>query len=466
MNFHDDIDAYGVAPAIIAENGEQTSYTGLLEVADAIGQLLPSRSLVFCLCDSNLESLAAYVGLLRARSVPLLLNKDIHADAFSKLLHDYRPAYLWLPQDSVTSSMPGRPVHHFGAYVLLKTDFVQDYPLHPDLALLMTTSGSTGSPLLVRQSYRNLHSNAAAIVQYLGITRQDRPITSLPMSYTYGLSIINSHLLKGCTILLNCKTLMDRSFWEMLKTHGATSFGGVPYVYEMLHRLRFERMSLPSLRYLTQAGGRLSPALSRHFADLCQEKGIRYITMYGQTEATARMAYLPSEYASSKAGSIGIAIPGGEFWLEDEAGRPITDHDTTGELVYRGENVAMGYARSREDLGKGDENGGVLRTGDLACRDTDGYYYITGRKKRFLKLFGNRINLAELEQLAGEVGYPCVCAGEDDHVRIYTTDREHHAEIKRHVVERTGLHASGFEVLYIERIPRNAAGKILYSALR
>lgn len=466
MNFYDDIDGFGTAPAIIADNGEQTSYTGFLRIADDIGRSLPARCLVFCLCDNNLESLAAYVGLLRARSVPLLLNQGIHADLFDKLLRDYRPAYLWLPETSLGADIPGQPVHRFGAYVLLKTAFAPDYPLHQDLALLMTTSGSTGSPLLVRQSYRNLDSNAEAIARYLGIMQQDRPITTLPMSYTYGLSIVNSHLLKGCTILLNSKTLMSREFWEMLKTHGATTFGGVPYVYEMLQRLRFERMSLPSLSYLTQAGGRLSPELSRHFAKLCQEKGIRYVTMYGQTEATARMAYLPSEQALSKAGSIGIAIPGGEFWLEDEAGKPIARHDTTGELVYRGENVTMGYASGWADLAKGEENGGVLRTGDLARRDADGCYYITGRKKRFLKLFGNRINLEELEQLAAEVGYSCVCAGEDDHVRIYTTDREHHAEIKRHVVERTGLHASGFEVRYIERIPRNDAGKILYSALQ
>lgn len=466
MNFYHDIDAYGAAPAVIGEDGEQISYAKLLQIADAVGRLLPPRSLVFCLCDNNLESLAAYVGLLRAGAIPVLLNKGIHADSFGKLMRDYRPAHLWLPASSVTAGVPGQPVYRFGSYVLLKTGFTEDYQPHPDLTLLMTTSGSTGSPLMVRQSYRNLHSNAAAIAQYLGITQQDRPITTLPMSYTYGLSIINSHLLRGCTILLNSKTLMDRGFWDMLKTHRATTFGGVPYVYEMLQRLRFQRMSLPSLSYLTQAGGRLSPDMSRHFAELCQEKGIRYFTMYGQTEATARMAYLPSEHAASKAGSIGIAIPGGEFWLEDEAGRPIADHDASGELIYRGDNVAMGYASGYQDLDKGDENGGVLRTGDLARRDADGYYYVTGRKKRFLKLFGNRINLEELEQLAGESGYPCVCAGEDDRVRIYTTDEAHHAEIKRHVVERTGLHASGFEVIHIARIPRNETGKIMYSALR
>lgn len=468
MNFYDDIDLYGAAPAIISDTNEQTSYADFLAIADAIGSRMPRRSLVFCVCENNIESLAAYVGLLRARSVPVLVNHGIHAELFDKLLRDYRPAYLWLPQGraGADDGTLGQPVHRYGGYVLLRTGYDIDYSLHQDLALLMTTSGSTGSPMLVRQSYRNLDSNADAISQYLDITQADRPITTLPMNYTYGLSILNSHLLKGCTILLTGKTLMDKAFWELLKTHQATTFGGVPYVYEMLRRLRFQRMSLPSLKYLTQAGGRLSAELSREFAELCQEKDVRYVTMYGQTEATARMAYLPSEHAVAKAGSIGVAIPGGQFWLEDDAGQPIPGSDTTGELVYRGDNVSMGYAAHCGDLAKGDENGGVLRTGDLARRDADGHYYVVGRKKRFLKLYGNRINLEELEQLAGSTGYPCVCAGEDDHVRIYTTDLQHHAEIKQFVVERTGLHPSGFEVIHIDQIPRNDAGKILYSALR
>jgi long-chain acyl-CoA synthetase len=288
----------------------------------------------------------------------------------------------------------------------------------------------------------------------------------LPMSYTYGLSIINSHLLKGCSIILTKKTLMDKAFWGLLKTKEATTFGGVPYVYEMLKKLRFSRMELPSLKILTQAGGKMDPDLTREFATICEQKGIRFFIMYGQTEATARMSYLPSEYAISKAGSIGSAIPGGKFWLEDDSGNIIAGSDTIGELVYKGDNVTMGYAASCRDLCKGDENGGILRTGDMAKRDADGFYYIVGRKKRFLKLFGNRVNLDEVEQLIKGLGFSCVCAGEDDHLRIYTSDIENQAAIKNFVSERTGIHSSGFDVLYIESIPRNEAGKVIYSALK
>ena len=194
-------------------------------------------------------------------------------------------------------------------------------------------------------------------------------------------------------------SLIDKAFWVLLKTKEATTFGGVPYVYEMLKKLRFPRMDLPNLKILTQAGGKLSRELSEEFATICEQKGIRFLVMYGQAEAAPRMSYLPSEYAISKAGSIGIAIPGGEFWLVDDNGNVIPDSDTVGELIYKGDNVTMGYAASCEDLCKGDENGGVLKTGDMAKQDADGFYYIVGRKKRFLKLFGNRVNLDEVEQL-------------------------------------------------------------------
>jgi acyl-coenzyme A synthetase/AMP-(fatty) acid ligase len=187
--------------------------------------------------------------------------------------------------------------------------------------------------------------------------------------------------------------------------------------------------------------------------------------MYGQTEATARMSYLPPQYAVSKAGSIGIAIPGGKFWLEDENGQIIQENNTVGELVYKGDNVTLGYAENCYDLSKGDDNGGILRTGDLAQRDNDGFYYIVGRNKRFLKLFGNRININEIEQLINDKGFNCVCAGTDNNLKIYVTEQGKQNEIKAFISELTGINPTGFTVHYIEEIPRNNYGKVIYSLL-
>jgi acyl-CoA synthetase (AMP-forming)/AMP-acid ligase II len=315
----------------------------------------------------------------------------------------------------------------------------------------------------VRQSGENIASNTRSIIEYLKINPEDRAITTLPMSYTYGLSIITTHLSVGAALILTNKTLMNREFWNSLKTHEATTFGGVPYTYEMLKRLRFGRMELPSIKYLTQAGGKLSPELCAEFADICARKGMEFIVMYGQAEATARMSYLPWEYARSKPGSMGIAIPGGEFWITGDDGNRVTAPGVVGELVYRGKNVTLGYAESRFDLARGDERGGVLHTGDMARFDEDGFYYIAGRKKRFLKLFGNRVNLDEVEGLLKKAGFDCACGGVDDALRIYAACEPE--EVRKFILNGTGINPAGFSVVGIDEIPSNESGKVLYSEL-
>jgi len=465
MNFFDDIDTYGSKTAIIDEKSECYSYTDLINRDDAVRSRIPQRCIVFSVCENQLESVAGYIGFLRGRIVPVLVNATLPADLFDKLLKTYRPAYIWMPSPKSESRNWGEPIYRSAHYVLLKTVYGNDVPVHSDLALLMMTSGSTGSPLLVRQSYGNICSNTNAIVSYLRITETDRPITTLPMSYTYGLSVLNTHLLKGCTVILTAKSVMEKAFWDGLKNHNATTFGGVPYTYEMLKILRFSNMNLPNLKILTQAGGRLSHDLTLEFASICAKKGIEFVVMYGQTEATARMSYLPSEYNIEKAGSIGIAIPGGEMWLEDANGQVISQNDTVGELVYKGPNVTMGYATNYQDLSKGDINKGVLKTGDFAKRDKDGFYYIVGRKKRFLKIFGNRVNLEELEGAIKTLGLNCVCGGKDDHLRIYTVDKGQENKIKEFVVSQTGLHPSACAVILVDSIPRSETGKILYASL-
>jgi acyl-coenzyme A synthetase/AMP-(fatty) acid ligase len=291
------------------------------------------------------------------------------------------------------------------------------------------------------------------------------------MNYTYGLSIINSHLSVGATILLTEKSIMQREFWSFFTEQGATSFGGVPYTYEMLDKLMFFRRKLPSLRTMTQAGGKILPALHQKFAEYAQREGKNFVVMYGQCEATARMSYLPPEHALDKVGSMGIAIPGGKFLLIDAEGKEILEPETVGELVYDGENVTLGYAECADDLVKGDERHGRLVTGDMAKRDADGFYYIVGRKKRFLKIFGNRVNLDETERLIKGAfpGVDCACGGVDDKMKIYVaTDGVEgidESRIRDFVAEKTHLNFAAFEVMSVPEIPKNASGKTLYSEL-
>ena len=462
-----DLEKYKENVALIDDGNQSLSYLQLKEESEKISGCIGSRDLIFVLCRNAIGCVLGYVGFLNASIVPVMLSGEIPEEQLLELLKLYTPNYLWIPSEHKIRGYETEIIYEKYGYKLLKsTGNPNKANMYDELALLLTTSGSTGSPKFVRQSYDNILANAKSIVSYLELNETERPITTLPMNYTYGLSIINSHLLVGATLLVTEKGLMQKEFWEFFRLQRATSIAGVPYTYEMLDKLRFSRMNLPSLRCMTQAGGKLLPDLHEKFALYAQENGIKFFIMYGQCEATARMGYLPYRMAVEKKGAMGIPIPGGKFHLVDVDGNSITIPETVGELVYEGPNVTMGYAENRNDLSKGDERKGILYTGDMAQFDTDGYYYIVGRKKRFLKIYGNRVNLDEMERkLKERFGKDCAVAGTDDHMIIFVTDRDVKDEMRDYAIKTTRLNASAFQVLMISEIPKNDAGKTLYKEL-
>lgn len=453
--------------AVITENGQKITYEELDKHCRSLTDTIGKRCLVFNLCRNEIGSLVGYIGFLNAGIVPVMLKSDLDSELLQECIDTYKPDYLNLPSEMAEEFTDCKEVYKNLGYSLLKTQYDSAFELNDELALLLTTSGSTGSPKLVRQSYKNIEANTKSIVEYLNLDETERAITTLPMNYTYGISIINTHLWVGACLILTEKGLMQKDFWQQLKEHNATSFGGVPYTYEMLERLRFFRMDLPSLRYVTQAGGKLSPDLHEKFAKWALEKNKKFIVMYGQTEATARMSYLPAEKSLEKYGSMGIAIPGGKFSLIDVNGLEITTPETVGELVYEGDNVTLGYAQCGEDLKKGDERCGKLVTGDMAKFDKDGFFYIVGRKKRFLKIFGNRVNLDESERLikSNFDNIDCACCGKDDSMCIFLTDSSYNERVLNFMTIKTGLNRAAFRIQDIEEIPKNEAGKTLYKAL-
>lgn len=466
MNKIWDLLKFGEKIALIDENDNQMTYGELnhesLLLADRIGH----RCLVFSLCRNEIGSVLGYTAFINNGIVPVMVSSHLEDGLFKNLLGTYSPEYLWVPED-MTAKFVGMSVR-FKAhdYALLETKFDKRYPLFEELGLLITTSGSTGSPKLVRQSYTNVSDNAQSIAEYLKLNDRERPITTLPMNYVYGLSIINSHFMVGATLLLTDKGLMQKDFWNFFRTHEATSFGGVPYTYEMLDKLRFYRMKLPSLRTMTQAGGKITPELHEKFAQYAAEQGKNFVVMYGAAEATSRMGYLPPERAVEKKGSMGIAIPRGRFSLVDADGMEITQPFTTGELVYEGKNVTLGYAECGEDLIKGDERHGRLETGDMAQFDDDGFYYIVGRKKRFLKIYGNRVNLDEIDRLIkGKFEIEVATAGVDDHMYIFVTNTNIADSVRDFVIQKTRLNPAAFKVITIDEIPKNESGKTLYKEL-
>ena len=330
----------------------------------------------------------------------------------------------------------------------------------------MTTSGSTGSPKLVRYKKGNLEVNARNVAKAFGWTVDERPVCDLGMQYTMGLNVINTHLYVGATILLTTYNLMSGDFWDYVMNEKVTNFTGVPFSYDILNRLHFDRMDLPYLKTLSEGGGKLTNERFMQLAEYAKANNKRFIASFGTTETSARMACLPADLALSKTGSIGRAIPEGELFLVDSDGKVLTEPETEGELCYRGPNVTMGYAVKREELQKGDDFNGEYHTGDLARRDIDGCYFITGRMSRFLKLLSYRISLDQCERMIQEeFGIECACAGTDQRMDIFITDNSKQKEVIDFICEKTNLFKSLFKIYVISEIPRNDSGKIIYKKL-
>ncbi|MGP3914779.1 AMP-binding protein [Nonomuraea sp. 10N515B] len=405
----------------------------ITRTAEALSRLRPGP--LFCGMRNNLASVLRYLAAWRSGRPIALLDPDLPAGILADLVGRFRPAALVGFTHAADGSPPAR----------------REVPdPHPDLAILLATSGSTGNPKLVRLSRQAVLANAQAIATALSITPGEIAPTSLPLHYSYGLSVLNSHLAAGATVMLTEAGLLERSFWTHLDAHRCTSLAAVPYQYEMLRRLRYDRSEHPTIATLTQAGGRLSPELIAEFS----EKADRFFVMYGQTEATARIAILPPDRLADKPGSVGVAVPGGRLDVED------------GEVVYHGPNVMMGYAETAADLALGDDLGGVLRTGDLGRLDSEGFLSITGRLKRIAKIFGVRVNLDDVERLLRDSG-PVAATSGDDRVTVWAEglDAAGCVGLARRLGAELRVHWSGFDVRGIDHLPLLATGKIDYRAL-
>lgn len=433
---------FGDRPAVVTSS-EELTYRMLAErVAAAAEEFGAGRRLVLIRTRNELGTLVPYLGALAGHHVALAVPPDRDV---TSVIDTYRPDAVVERDGRITTfAAPSAP------------------PLHDELALLLSTSGSTGSPKLVRLSRRNLASNAESIARYLQISDSDCTPTTLPMSYCYGLSIVHSYLLRGARLLLTDTSVIDEEFWTLFRRHGATSLAGVPYTFDLLDGIGFDAMRLPTLRYVTQAGGRLPPERVRRYAKLGQDNGWDFVVMYGATEATARMAYLPASLAATHPASIGRAIPGGTLDIEPTPDWP---EPGVGELVYRGPNVMLGYAQGPGDLALGrtvDE----LNTGDIARRGTDGLIEIVGRRSRFVKLFGLRVDLQRVETSLTRQGITSLCANDGDRLLVAVPSAGDPMRTRASAATAAGVPADAVTVVPMAELPYLPSGKPDYAAIR
>ncbi len=457
--FHDDT-------ALTDDAGFSVSYAELLALQEKISRLIEDRPLVMLFAQNTVGAISGYAAFLNSGFPIMVVSSDISKDLRHDLLSAYRPAVLLLSDEQKTEYPFMKEIVRIYDYVALFTNYDAPLSVNEKLGLLLSTSGTTGSSKFVRLSFDNVLCNAKNMGNYLDMTSKERTITALPMQYTYGLSVINVSLLKGATMIVTKKSFLEEEFWDLFEEQKVTAFHAVASTYDAIRQIGLLEEDFDSLRLLTQAGSRLPVDLHDYLTKYAAENGKSFIAMYGQSEATAAISYLPSDKSLEKEGSVGIPVDGGRITLIDEDGKPVEEPEKEGEICYEGANVAMGYATCPEDLIKGDEWNGKIRTGDIGKRDRDGFYYITGRLKRYIKMYGHRISLDEIDDNIMEALHiKSASTGEDDHLAIFVTGEAQKQAVTQFVIKNFSGIRTGVKVAIVKELPKNKSGKIRYGEL-
>lgn len=332
-----------------------------------------------------------------------------------------------------------------------------------ELALLLSTSGSTGSPKLVRISADSVAANASGIARALGLSSAQRAVTSVPLCYSYGLSILTSHMVAGSSVVATDLSPLTSGFWALVHRTATTTIGGTPLIHQVTLGRRNGRLP-PSVRVLTQAGARLPERLTRDALAWSKETGGAFHCMYGQTEATSRISCLPASRLADKTGSVGTALPGGRVTVGMPHGA-----GADGPIHYTGPNVMLGYAACRADLARGREVE-TLDTGDLGRLDSDGFLYVTGRSSRFAKILDRRVSLDDIEEWLGSGSgaspVAAIAVAEGTMIAAFTTDEPTALEpVRQEVIAALAAPASTISVRQLAAMPRTANGKVDYALL-
>lgn len=450
-------------PALIGSSGGILTYGELRHPTGAL--VSAPRSLVFIEGTNELSYVANIVSAIEAGHAVGLLNPGLTPSRSRELVDLYRPRFF-LGRAPLAPSHWRHVGQQFGVDVFEAED--HDVALAPELCLLLSTSGSTGSPKFVRLSRTGVEANIHQIVHALDLNASDKPIAHLPVHYSFGLSVVTSHLSVGATIVLTTEPVTSNKLWAAVREHACNSISGVPTHFELMRKLGFDRLNVPSLKSFCQAGGRASPELLTVLLAETQRRAGKLYVMYGQTEAGPRMSTLQSKFAGTKLGSVGQALIGSKFEIKPLEGE-VSSSGNLGEVIFHGPNVMMGYAQHADDLQLGDECGGSLATGDLGYLDNDGCLWLTGRLSRLAKVHGQRVSLDDVERLANPHG-DCAAVELDDKIGLLTevqssqnADMVAHSNLVLSELNRQITLPSGCLLIRcVHELPRLPSGKIDY----
>ena len=447
-HFYDFNDHHLDRIALIDNESNEISYNELKSEVNNFAKRLEKDQLIFLVTKNNKETIIAYLACLKIKNPVLLIDHNTDITFLKNLNRIYNPNILIRD-------------------LLIEKKHSNKHSYNKKLCLMLSTSGSTGSPKIVCLSEENLLINSSSIISALNINDYDNAITTLPMSYSYGLSIINSHLRAGSTIVLNNQSIISKKFWDIVCKHKVNSLNAVPYTYQMLKKFNIHNFNTKTLDYFTVAGGKLDIDTKKYFVSYAKSNDKKFIVMYGQTEATARMTYLPYDKIGKKIESIGIPVDGGKIKIFDKNGKIVNEPFKQGQINYEGKNVMLGYANTLEDLTQGDMTKGKLNTGDLGYFDNEEYYYITGRISRFIKIYGLRVNLDEIDDWLKKNAFKAISDGNDEKLLIYyeNSDKQRSNFLKK-FIKIYKIHPDNIKIVEIKCIPYLENGKVDYKSLR
>jgi acyl-CoA synthetase (AMP-forming)/AMP-acid ligase II len=463
-----DFSRYKNRIALLNSKNEKIYYQDLILYSKQIAKKIREKTVTLILIDNSLTSAICYISLLNKKRPMLILNQNISNKFLNNIIKKYEPENICIPIKSYLRKnyKNYKSNFKFREFQFLKSKSKDNFKVKHDIGLLVSTSGSTGSVKFIRQTYGNLKSNTLAIIKYLQLKETNMTITTLPLSYTFGMSIINTHLKVGSKILVTKKSLFEKKFWEVFKNNKINTIYGVPFTFEILNKLNFFLKNNSNLKLIAQAGGKISENLQKKIGNYSKKYNKKFFVMYGQAEATTRISYLPYKNVLKKIGSIGVPIDGGRMSLVNN-NKIVCKKNSIGEIVYEGKNVCLGYASRKLDINRNDEWNGKIFTGDLAKRDNDGYYFIVGRKKRFKIIYGIYINLDEIENLIklkfNTSDFSVI--SKENKIIIYTSTKKLIKKIFIYITKVVDLNINSFEVIFLKKIPKLSNGKNNYKAL-
>lgn len=424
------------------------------------------RSLVVACIDNTLDGIAIYLNLVFGSAIPVFFPKDTKPELLSRFMGDFRPAFLIAPLEGEHAPLGFSLQFSWGAFGVFAAAERYPYEMRDDLCLLATTSGSTGSPKVVRQTYANLLANSQQIVAALGLDAQSKAITALPISYTYGMSVVNCQVFCDGGLVVSDLAPTQKGFLELLEQEGVTVFPGVPQTYAQLNTMRFFKSRYAAgLQTYLQAGGKLPQPLEDDLVAKVATAGKQVYVMYGQAEATTRMSILPACEFGHLKGSAGPAVEGGRFSVIGADGTLLGAHQE-GEILFQGPNVSLGYASSFEDLNASDAFEGLLKTGDVGYLDERGNLFITGRLKRFAKIKGHSVNLNHLEEILQKaLQVEVICLERNETICVFHKAALEVACFEAVIQRDTNLKVRDFSLHPVADFPTTSSGKVNYSEL-